>query len=366
MNLFYEIINIKKLINIYNYIYNKYMVKKYCIVTRDEINLFPSNYQEILGTKKFRSSLDNSKVVLSFSIKTPDFLKDKKIYMSGSIKNQFSTSQWIKPNSNNSIIFKNKDINPYNTIYIPNHNLVTGQCVQLLTPNSISEIGLSCWSNYFIIKIDENNIKLADSYQNAINTSNLSIIHSNIDNINYLIMIDNLKHLSVNSSTILSDNTMVINNHTYYDKQIVQYLSTNPIGGLLNNSYYYIKQIDNNNLKLENLDNSETDFTTLPLTQDLHCLKSWLNNKTFKSTNIIASLDTIKISNHSLYTGYQVELINILNNNLNISINQKYFIIKYDDNNIRLALSSNKAFNNEYVNIDILNNVTSEYAILFN
>ena len=44
-------------------------------------------------------------VVLSFSIKTPDFLKDKKIYMSGSIKNQFLTSQWIKPNSNNSIIF---------------------------------------------------------------------------------------------------------------------------------------------------------------------------------------------------------------------------------------------------------------------
>ena len=63
MKLFYEIINIKKLINIYNYIYNKYMVKKYCIVTRDEINLFPSNYQEILGTKKYRVSLDNSKVV---------------------------------------------------------------------------------------------------------------------------------------------------------------------------------------------------------------------------------------------------------------------------------------------------------------
>ena len=87
------------------------------------------------------------------------------------------------------------------------------------------------------------------------------------------------------------------------------------------------EQIDNNNLKLENLDNTATNFTTLPLTQDLHCFKSWLNNKPFKSTDIMASLDIIKISNHSLYTGYQVELINILNNNLNISTNQKYFII---------------------------------------
>ena len=236
----------------------------------------------------------------------------------------------------------------------------------MLTPNSIIEIGLSCWSNYFIIKIDDNNIKLADSYQNAINTSNLSIIHSNIDNINYLIMIDNLKYLTVNSSTILSDNTIVINNHNYNDKQIIQYLSSNPIGGLLNNSYYYIKQIDNNNLKLENLDNTETNFTTLPLTSDLHCFKSWLNNKTFKSTDIITSLDTINISNHSLYTGYQVELINILNNNLNISTNQKYFIIKYDDNNIRLASTYEESFSNEYININMINNDISVFAFLFN
>ena len=72
------------------------MVKKYCIVDKTDLSGFPNNFTSILGNTKYRTSQDGNKILLSFSVATPDFLKDKKIYMSKGVKEQLNNNIIIK------------------------------------------------------------------------------------------------------------------------------------------------------------------------------------------------------------------------------------------------------------------------------
>ena len=337
------------------------MVKKYCIVDKTDLSRFPNNFTTILGNTKYRTSQDGNKILLSFSVATPDFLKDKKIYMSKGVKEQLNNIRWLKPKS--PLIITDTNIKLLSILNINNHKLATGQSVFLLTPVDIDIIGIST-GTYYVIKIDDNNIKLSDSYLNALNNNSLVVNEIDEKETSYLIINDYIKTFDANSSTVLTNNNLVINSHNFNDNIIIQYNSMTPIGGLLDNNFYFIKKIDDNNIQFINLDNSATTFTSIPISSQKQSMRYWSYNHLINNINLDINNNSIIINNHNLYTGYLVTLMTSQTNNSNHTT-QEYFVIKKDSNIIQLATSLDNALDNQIVNLSSLNLTNSINYLLF-
>jgi hypothetical protein len=154
-----------------------------------------------------------------------------------------------------------------NTLYIPGHNLVSGQSVLYSTNGNTPVGGLVNGIKYFVIRENADSIRLATSatLQNVLNLTSVGTgTHS-------------LLIASINFET----NTITIPEHGFETGELVEYDSRGQtvITGLATNQQYYIINVDKDNIRLstspENAENNVSiDLLESPTAVGRHILTS--------------------------------------------------------------------------------------------
>ena len=154
-----------------------------------------------------------------------------------------------------------------NTLYIPGHNLVSGQSVVYSTGGGDAIQGLTNGTTYFIVRENADNIRLSTTpdLQNIVNLSAVGTgTHS-------------LVIRSINFAT----NTITIPDHGFDTGELVEYDSRGQtvIAGLETNQQYYIILVDKDNIRLatspENAENDiSIDLQDSPAAEGRHTLTS--------------------------------------------------------------------------------------------
>jgi hypothetical protein len=142
------------------------------------------------------------------------------------------------------------------SIYIPGHDLVTGQRVVYSNGggSNTSIGGLTSGAQYFVSKVDNNIIKLATD-KLGLNTINLTSTGTG-------------NHTITTNSVNFSTDTISIPNHGFTSKELVQYdaVGQTAIGGLTSGNPYYIIFVDGDNFKLALSANDVDNQTAVDLT----------------------------------------------------------------------------------------------------
>jgi hypothetical protein len=140
------------------------------------------------------------------------------------------------------------------SIYIPGHDLVTGQKVIYSNGGGTSISGLVNGSQYFIYKVDNNIIKLATD-KAGVNIINLTVV--GVGN-----------HSLTTNSVDFANETISIPSHGFSQGELVQYdaVGQTAIGGLTSGTPYYIILIDGDNVKLALNTNDAVNSVAVNLT----------------------------------------------------------------------------------------------------
>ena len=137
-----------------------------------------------------------------------------------------------------------------NTIYIPGHNLSSGQAVIYNTNSGDPVGGLVNETTYFVIVEDSNSIRLSTTQEEP-NIVELSSVGTGIHSIIIF---------SINFET----NTISVPNHGFVTGELVEYDSRGQtvISGLATNQQYYIINVDKDNVRLASSpENAEDDIS---------------------------------------------------------------------------------------------------------
>jgi hypothetical protein len=168
------------------------------------------------------------------------------------------------------------------TLYIPNHGLISGQAVRYNNGGSSSIGGLVHLNDYFVIKVDNSTIKLSSNadLSNPININNVG---------------GGTQSLLVTALDFAAD-TLAIPNHGFLQKELVLYDAKGQtvINGLTTATPYYVIFVDGNKIKLattpENADaGTAVNITDTPAGVGTHSLQSL--SKTPDGIYTITSLD---------------------------------------------------------------------------
>ena len=159
--------------------------------------------------------------------------------------------------TSHSFIFLTVNIEE-NTLYIPNHGLVTGQLVQYTTNGGAAIGGLAEGEFYYVNRIDDSTIAL---YSDA-DTSEISNI------VNLTTTGTGTHSISITSIDFESD-TIILPAHGFLQGDIVEYDSQGQdvISGLTSNETYYVIFIDGNNLKLSETSQDAEDGIAIDLVE---------------------------------------------------------------------------------------------------
>ena len=181
-----------------------------------------------------------------------------------------------------SFIFVTVNISE-DTLYIPNHGLVSGQAVRYNNGGSASIGGLVHLNDYFVIKVDNSTIKLS-SNANLSNPININAVGGGTQS------------LLVTALDYAAD-TLAIPNHGFLQKELVLYDAKGQtvINGLTTATPYYVIFVDGNKIKLattpENADaGTAVNITDTPAGVGIHSLQSL--SKTPDGIYTIASVPT--------------------------------------------------------------------------
>ena len=141
------------------------------------------------------------------------------------------------------------------TLYIPNHGLVSGQAVRYNNGggSNTSIGGLSSGTLYYVVKVDNSIIKLATS---AALTTIANILSPGTGTQQLVI-----------TSINYADNILTLPAHGYLQGELVQYDSRGQtvLGGLTTATPYYVIFIDGDNIKLATTPENATDGTAIDL-----------------------------------------------------------------------------------------------------
>ena len=153
------------------------------------------------------------------------------------------------------------------TLYIPNHGLVSGQAVKYDDGGGTAIGGLVDLNDYFVIKVDNSTIKLS-SNADLSNPINLTTVGTGTQS------------LLITSLTYAAD-TIAIPNHGFLQKELVLYDAKGQtvINGLTTATPYYVIFVDGNKIKLattpENADaGTAVNITDTPSAVGIHSLQS--------------------------------------------------------------------------------------------
>ena len=215
-----------------------------------------------------------------------------------------------------------------NTLYLPNHGLVSGQAVRY-DANANTEVGgLGDGTTYYVIKVDDSIIRLAS---NKALTSIVDLTTVGVGT----------QSLVITSLDFVND-IITVPGHGFLDGELVEYDARGGtvIDGLTTATPYYVIAVDGDNIKLattpEDADNGvAVDITDTPAGTGIHSLRSLSKTPDgiydIKSTptpttftveakgnvpaitkifnprsSVDPNLDTIKLSSHGFVTGTEV------------------------------------------------------------
>jgi hypothetical protein len=124
------------------------------------------------------------------------------------------------------------------SLYVPGHDLVTGQKIIYSNGGGTSIGGLTSGAQYFISKVDNNIVKLST---NKAGTAIVNITSVGVGN-----------HTLTTASVDFAANQISIPSHGFSQGELVQYdaVGQTAIGGLTSGSPYYIILVDGDNIKL--------------------------------------------------------------------------------------------------------------------
>jgi hypothetical protein len=140
------------------------------------------------------------------------------------------------------------------SLYVPGHDLVTGQKVIYSNGGGTSIGGLTTGAQYFISKVDNNIVKLST---NKAGTAVVNITSVGVGN-----------HTLTTASVDFAADQISIPSHGFSQGELVQYdaVGQTVIGGLTSGSPYYIILTDGDNLKLATSLENATAGTAVNLT----------------------------------------------------------------------------------------------------
>ena len=153
------------------------------------------------------------------------------------------------------------------TLYIPNHGLVSGQAVRYDNGGGTTIPGLTDGTTYYIIKVDDSIVRLATNTA-LTNVVNLTGVGTGTQSL-------------VITSLDFDENTFTVPGHGFLQGELVQYDSRGQqvVDGLTTATPYYVIFIDGDNIKLATTpENAEAgtavDITDSPAGVGIHSLQS--------------------------------------------------------------------------------------------
>ena len=153
------------------------------------------------------------------------------------------------------------------TLYIPNHGLVSGQAVRYDIGAGTTIGGLTDDATYYIIKIDNSIVRLATN-KALTNVANISSAGVGT-------------HSLVITSLDFTNNTITVPGHGFLQGELIQYDSRGQqvVGGLTTATPYYVIFIDGDNIKLattpeEASEGTAVDLVDSPSGVGVHSLQS--------------------------------------------------------------------------------------------
>ena len=250
------------------------------------------------------------------------------------------------------------------SIYIPGHDLVTGQRVVYSNGGGTTIGGLTNGAQYFIFKVDNNIVKLST------NKAGTAIVN--------LTSVGTGNHTLTTASVDFSTNVISIPSHGFSQGELVQYdaVGQTAIGGLTSGAPYYIILVDGDNIKLatslENATNSvAVDITTAGVGR--HRILSLSKSpdgtytiatipsettftvsaggfvpaivKTFTPRTVVdTQQNNLKLLSHGFLTTTKVRYSNASGTSIGgLTHNTDYYIVAINKDYIRLATSAENA-----------------------
>lgn len=253
------------------------------------------------------------------------------------------------------------------TLYIPNHGLVTGQAVRYSNGGGTTIGGLTNNTIYYVIKVNNSIIKLSPNV-NLSNPANLTTVGT---------LTQSLSVISLDYST----DTFTIPNHGFLQKELVLYDAKGQtvINGLVTNTPYYVIFINGDQIKLattpENADSgTAVNITDTPIAVGIHSLQSLsktpdgiytiatvptptsftvtapgkvpIITKTFNPRTVLdLNLSAFKLTSHGFLTGTKLrydkgDSATVITGLTDLT---DYFVVAINKDYFRLATSANNA-----------------------
>ncbi len=166
------------------------------------------------------------------------------------------------------------------SILIPGHGLFTGQAVHYTPgrtegsantdgPNSL---GLNSSDTYYVIRIDDNKVALADSFANAI-AGQVRSLSNTFSNNDYQGLTSDTVALTFNATQTedlvdLANNKLKLPNHGYQTGARLKYFSggNTAIGGLNDQTDYFVVALSSSEIQLSTTDPVNATATLVDLT----------------------------------------------------------------------------------------------------
>lgn len=140
------------------------------------------------------------------------------------------------------------------TLYVPNHGLISGQSVTYSIGGGASVGGLSDGATYYVIRVDDSLIRLS-SNRSLTPIANLTTVGSGT-------------HALTITSLNFATDTITLPNHGYLQGELIEYDSkgNDAVGGLTTATPYYVIFVDGDNIKLATTPENAQDGIAVDIT----------------------------------------------------------------------------------------------------
>ncbi|MFN4904260.1 MAG: hypothetical protein ACK5LQ_03450, partial [Planctomycetota bacterium] len=250
-------------------------------------------------------------------------------------------------------------------IITPNHDLRTGQMVHYDQGDGETVGGLRSDSDYYVIRLDENRIRLAENLGASTTQNYIDLLALGTGTAQYFDVSTTVQTFDAGRTTDLVDvqnNTLKLARVTgdnWTTGQRVTYLSgaNTPIGGLVNGQDYYVIAKGSDLIQLASSSSNASASLAIDITSvgtsslGLHVLQIHPGNQTLDDEIETVSFDPgatktvssnqIRIPGHGYSIGQKVTYLSGTGNPIPGLVNgQSYFVLRVDADHLQLSLSA--------------------------
>jgi len=237
-------------------------------------------------------------------------------------------------------------------IHIPAHGLVRGQKVTYYDGGGTAIGGLTDEAGYFVIVMDEDNLRLASSYENALAGTVVDLVAG----------ATGTEHRLETSFVDIDADRLILEGHDLETGQKVTYSTEGAaaVGGLTDGADYYAISIDDGTIQLAASRADASAGNAIDLSSggagSQHALRTSTVVTTFdagRTTPVVdTTADTIELPGHGLATGDEITYHTSGGTSIGgLADGQTYFVIKVDANTIKLAQTKEESTNETAIDL---------------